>query len=171
VGWAIRSQATLLFRVVARSFTGPRRDPSARRRPGIRSCCEYPGITSEGRSGGHPPLHDPRREDHRGCWHRLLAPPQLGGPLSSILMGISSDRRFERVRKVTIELPERIGDVETDREAFVRSEDFEDLLIETLQRVAAERVRCPLRPAVRASAPGRAPLPYEHGSRSDPLRR
>jgi hypothetical protein len=36
-------------------------------------------------------------------------------------MGISSNRRFERVRKVTIELAERIGDVETDREAFVRS--------------------------------------------------
>ncbi len=54
-------------------------------------------------------------------------------------MGISSNRRFERVRKVTIELAERIGDVETDREAFVRNENFEDLLIETLQRVAAER--------------------------------
>jgi hypothetical protein len=64
--------------------------------------------------------------------------PLLGGPLSSILMGISGDRRFDRVRKVIIELAERL-DVEVDREAFVRSEDFEDLLIETLQRVAAER--------------------------------
>lgn len=54
-------------------------------------------------------------------------------------MGISGDRRFERVRKLMIELAERLGNVQADREAFVRSEDFEDLLIETLQRVAAER--------------------------------
>jgi hypothetical protein len=65
--------------------------------------------------------------------------PLVGGPLSSILMGISGDRRFDRVRKVIIDLAERLGDVEADREAFVRSENFEDLLIETLQRVAAER--------------------------------
>jgi len=65
--------------------------------------------------------------------------PLLGGPLSSILMGISGDRRFDRVRGIIIELAERLGDVEADREAFLRSEDFEDLLIETLQRVAAER--------------------------------
>jgi hypothetical protein len=65
--------------------------------------------------------------------------PLLGGPLSSILIGISGDRRFDRARKMIIELAERLGDVEAEREAFVRSEDFEDLLIETLQRVAAER--------------------------------
>lgn len=65
--------------------------------------------------------------------------PLLGGPLSSILMGISGDRRFERVRKVIIELAERLGEVDADQGAFVRSQDFEDLLIETLQRVAAER--------------------------------
>jgi hypothetical protein len=65
--------------------------------------------------------------------------PLLGGPLSSILMGISGDRRFDRVRKTIIDLAERLGDVQADREAFVRSEDFEDLLIETVQRVAAER--------------------------------
>jgi hypothetical protein len=65
--------------------------------------------------------------------------PLLGGPLSSILMGISGDRRFDRARKVIIELAERLGVIEADREAFLRSEDFENLLIETLQRVAAER--------------------------------
>jgi len=47
--------------------------------------------------------------------------PLLGGPLSSILMGISGDRRFDRVRKVIIELAERLGDVEADRSSGVRT--------------------------------------------------
>jgi hypothetical protein len=65
--------------------------------------------------------------------------PVLGGPLSSILFGISGDRRFGRASEVVLGLAERVGTLETEQEEFVRSEDFEDLLIETLQRAAAER--------------------------------
>jgi hypothetical protein len=65
--------------------------------------------------------------------------PVLGGPLSSILLGISGDRRFERVRGVLFDLADRLGDLADEQADFIRSADFEDLLIETLQRVAAER--------------------------------
>jgi hypothetical protein len=65
--------------------------------------------------------------------------PVLGGPVSSILFGLSGDRRFERVRAYLIELAERVGHLEDEQELFVRSEDFEDLLIEASQRVWAER--------------------------------
>lgn len=65
--------------------------------------------------------------------------PALGGSLSSILLGVSGDRRFDRARKVIIELAQQLGEVQQEQEAFIRSEEFEDLLIEGLQRVAAER--------------------------------
>jgi hypothetical protein len=65
--------------------------------------------------------------------------PVLGGPVSSVLLGVSGDRRFERVREYLIALAERVGSIEEEQEAFVRSEDFADLLIETSQRVWAER--------------------------------
>jgi hypothetical protein len=65
--------------------------------------------------------------------------PLLGGPVSSILLGLSGDRRFERVRVCLIQLAERVGHLDEEQEAFVRSEDFEDLLVETTQRVWAER--------------------------------
>jgi hypothetical protein len=65
--------------------------------------------------------------------------PVLGGPVSSILLGLSGDRRFERVRACLIDLAEHVGHLDEEQEAFVKSEDFEDLLIETTRRVWAER--------------------------------
>jgi hypothetical protein len=130
----------LSFRVVARSVTGPRRDPQGCV-GGLGYVLAVSARTSRVKDGPKDILPSMTRDEKItevvGTVSSLT--PLLGGPLSSILMGISGDRRFDRVRKVIIELAERLGDVEADREAFVRSEDFEDLLIETLQRVAAER--------------------------------
>jgi hypothetical protein len=64
--------------------------------------------------------------------------PVLGGPVSSILLGVSGDRRFGRVHACLVELSERIGHLDEEQEAFVRSEDFEPL-IEATQRVWGER--------------------------------
>lgn len=65
--------------------------------------------------------------------------PGIGGAISSVLFGISGDRRFERVRDFLIDLDSRVGSMSEDQDRFVRSEDFEDLLTETLDRVARER--------------------------------
>jgi hypothetical protein len=67
------------------------------------------------------------------------AVPAIGGPISNILSGISSNRRFERVRLSVLELADRLRDLTDAQEEYVRSEDFEDLLAEALQRVTQER--------------------------------
>jgi hypothetical protein len=54
-------------------------------------------------------------------------------------LGISGDRRFERVRDFLIHLDSRVGSMSEEQDRFVRGEDFEDLLTETLDRVARER--------------------------------
>jgi hypothetical protein len=63
----------------------------------------------------------------------------LGGPVANILSGYSGDRRSDRVRVVLIDPARQVGELSAEQEAYVRSEDFEDLLIETMSRVAAER--------------------------------
>jgi hypothetical protein len=65
--------------------------------------------------------------------------PVLGGPIANILSGLAGDRRFARTRDVLVDLANQVGDLSADQEEYVRSEDFEDLLIETMRRVAAER--------------------------------
>src|SRR5918995_5217960 len=63
--------------------------------------------------------------------------PELGGVIGNIVSGIASKRRFERVRSSIAYVLQLIADVSTEQQNYVRSEDFEDLLIETLRRVAA----------------------------------
>jgi hypothetical protein len=65
--------------------------------------------------------------------------PVLGGPVGNVLIGLSGDRRFERVRACVFEVAERVGELSDEQADFIRSEDFEDLLVETTQRVWAER--------------------------------
>ena len=66
--------------------------------------------------------------------------PWIGGPVSSVLSGISTGRKMSRVNECLQELGKRIEAVHSDAaEKFVQTEDFEDLLEETLRRVALER--------------------------------
>jgi hypothetical protein len=65
--------------------------------------------------------------------------PILGGVVSSVLSGMAGRRRFERVQTVVIDLSERLDTLDQEQQDYVTSEDFEDILTETLQRVWAER--------------------------------
>jgi len=66
--------------------------------------------------------------------------PVLGGAVSQVLSGWSAERRYQRVREVLRGL---VGDLERDkgrvREEYIRSDEFADLLDQTLRRVATER--------------------------------
>jgi hypothetical protein len=65
--------------------------------------------------------------------------PGIGGAIASVLFGISGDRRFERVREFLVNLDSRLGRLSDEQDRFIRSDEFEDLLTETLERVARER--------------------------------
>lgn len=96
--------------------------------------------------------HDPRSDDDLPLPARTSAEtaldvtaavvglaPVLGGPVASVLSGLSGDRRFQRVREVVLELAQRVQDLSEEQKNYIRSEDFEDLLHETLERVWRER--------------------------------
>lgn len=66
--------------------------------------------------------------------------PVLGGAVSNVLGGWSQNRRFQRIREVLEQLDRSLRQVrESIREDYIRSDEFEDLLDQTLRRVAAER--------------------------------
>ncbi len=66
--------------------------------------------------------------------------PWIGGPVSSVLSGISLDRRFDRVREVLEGLAESLKDFKSEAsEAYVKKEEFHELLEKTLKLAAEER--------------------------------
>ena len=66
--------------------------------------------------------------------------PWLGGPVSSVLEGMSIGRKMNRVRLVLEGLASDLKDLRSEAsENYVRTEDFEDILESTLKRVADER--------------------------------
>jgi hypothetical protein len=65
--------------------------------------------------------------------------PELGGVVANLLSGAASKRRNERVRAALAYVLALVADVSIEQKTYVRSEDFEDLLIETLGRVESER--------------------------------
>ena len=66
--------------------------------------------------------------------------PVLGGAVSNLINGYANHRQQQRVAEVLIGLSQRIRDTQSRvDEEYVRSEDFEDLLGEALQRAARER--------------------------------
>ena len=65
--------------------------------------------------------------------------PELGGVVSNLLSGAASKRRNERMREALAYVLALVADVSTEQKNYVRSEDFEDPLVETLERVRAER--------------------------------
>jgi hypothetical protein len=66
--------------------------------------------------------------------------PLIGGPASSIISGISSGRKEQRVLEVIQGVSDDLRDFRSKAaEVYVKTEDFEDLLENTLRRVAQER--------------------------------
>lgn len=70
----------------------------------------------------------------------ISAVPWLGGPVSNVLTGYSQTRKLNRVREVLDGLADELRNFESDvAREYVRTEDFEDLLEQTLRRAADER--------------------------------
>ena len=66
--------------------------------------------------------------------------PWLGGPVSNVLGGLSLGRKLGRVREVLEDLSNDLSKVKSDAsENYVKTEEFEDFLEQTLRRVAEER--------------------------------
>jgi hypothetical protein len=66
--------------------------------------------------------------------------PGLGGALANVLSGWSAERKRERVREVISGLALRLANLQsTLADEYVRGDEFEDLLDQTLRRVANER--------------------------------
>ena len=68
------------------------------------------------------------------------AVPWIGGPVSNVLSGMSSGRKFARVREVLEGLISDLSGFKSEvSEEYVKTEDFEELLEQTLRRSADER--------------------------------
>ena len=84
---------------------------------------------------------NPRKEQIAGVLSIVTsAIPTLGGPVSAILNGYVTKRKFDRMADVINQLADDLKDYKDDAsEQFVATEDFEDLLDDTLRKVASER--------------------------------
>ncbi len=68
------------------------------------------------------------------------AVPWIGGPVSNVLGGISWGRKLARVREVLIGLSSDLAEYKSQAsEEYVKTEDFEELLEQTLRKAADER--------------------------------
>jgi len=66
--------------------------------------------------------------------------PGLGGAIANVLSGWSAERKRERVREVISGLALRLVNLQSEvADEYVRGDEFEDLLDQTLRRVANER--------------------------------
>lgn len=66
--------------------------------------------------------------------------PWLGGPVSNVLSGLVRDRKIRRVHEALAGLAKELWEFRSEAsEAYVKTEEFEDLLEQTLHRVADER--------------------------------
>ncbi len=68
------------------------------------------------------------------------AVPWIGGPVSNVLGGISLGRKLARVREVLEGLVEDLAEFKSDAaKEYVATEEFEELLEQTLRQVSDER--------------------------------
>lgn len=66
--------------------------------------------------------------------------PYIGGPLSNILSGISNKRKCERLKHFIEELRDELEKQGSKiSESYVKTEEYEEILEETLSRVTRER--------------------------------
>ena len=72
----------------------------------------------------------------------LAAIPYIGGAVSSIVSRNVTGRRFKRIEDLLTDISPRLAYIEAeaseDSKAYVKTEDFEELLLETLDRVGKE---------------------------------
>ena len=68
------------------------------------------------------------------------AVPWVGGPVSNVLGGISTARKIQRVHDLLEDFSEDLRGFKSEvSEEYVKTEDFEDLLEQTLRRTSEER--------------------------------
>lgn len=68
------------------------------------------------------------------------AVPWIGGPVSNVLGGMSLGRKLSRVREVLLGLASGLSEFKSEvSEKYVKTEEFEELLEQTLKRAAEER--------------------------------
>jgi len=66
--------------------------------------------------------------------------PWIGGPVSNVLGGMSLGRKLGRIREVLESLSEDLSELKSkESENYVKTEEFEDLLEQTLKRAGEER--------------------------------
>jgi hypothetical protein len=66
--------------------------------------------------------------------------PLIGGPVASVIGGISGGRKEQRILEVVQGVSDDLSDFKSQvAEEYVKTEDFEELLENTLRRVAQER--------------------------------
>ena len=66
--------------------------------------------------------------------------PWLGGPVSNVLSGIGTERKFKRIRDLLDDLADQLKDFESEvAQDYVKTDDFQELLEHTLKRAADER--------------------------------
>jgi hypothetical protein len=66
--------------------------------------------------------------------------PWIGGPISSVLMGMSLTRKLERVKAVLMDMTGQIKDIKSDTtKKYVNTDEFQDLLEKALRQAAEER--------------------------------
>ena len=67
------------------------------------------------------------------------AMPTIGGPLSNILSGMAGERRLQRIAEAFEGMAEGLRDFKSEvSDSYVQTEEFEELLEETLQKVSRE---------------------------------
>jgi len=66
--------------------------------------------------------------------------PWVGGPVSSVLSGMSISHKIERVNEVLLNMAEEIKGLGSEiPKDYVKTEEFQELLEKTLQQVSNER--------------------------------
>ena len=66
--------------------------------------------------------------------------PWVGGPVSSVLSGMSISRKIERINEVLLNMAKEIKSIESEiPKDYVKTEEFQELLEKTLQQVSNER--------------------------------
>jgi hypothetical protein len=66
--------------------------------------------------------------------------PWLGSPLATVLSGMSSSRKMRRIGDVIARVSAEVKELRTEaQKTYVRSEDFEELLEQTLRAAADEK--------------------------------